>query len=489
MAQDSILVLDCGGADARQIAHAVRGAGVYCEIVDMRAGVGDIAGRNPAGLIALGGTEGACKLPGDLLLSGTPVLALGEAAQALLTAAGGATGEVALENKVPDVSIDGASALFQGIESGMRRIEKAYKITLPEGFSSIASCEGTVLAFASEEKNLYGLQFLLERNDIDGYRILSNFVKDICGCAGDWSLKSYLESAINGMRNRVGDGIAICPMTGGVDTAVCAALAHRALGERAKCVLIDTGLMTLGEGEGIERAFVEQMEVPLLRVQASKRFLTRLSSVTDPDRKREIVADEFGSTLADQGIGLEGREIFLVRGTIYNDVLDNAPSVATGGAPGHWTVLEPLRGLFKREVRELGTMLGVPARIVGRQPFPSAGLAVRCLGEVTPGRIETLRNADAIFKRVVEESGADKGVAQYFAMLAGVGALDSEGDRTGETVVLRAVQARETGRMQAVRLAFDVLETATYTILSEVPGVTRVLYDLTPQPPAAVEME
>lgn len=490
MASESILVLNCGGADAVQVARMVRGIGVYCEIVDLTRGGGDgVVDRNPAGVIALGGAQGTCPVPGELLSSGIPVLALGGAALSLLEAAGGERGDAAIADKVVDVLIQGKPPLFHDIEDNMRRVQRAWRVRLPDGFAAYALGEGVPLAFGDGKRRLFGLQFLPERNDVDSYHLLTNFVREICGCDGSWSLETYLESAVGGIRNRAKEGVVVCPMTGGVDTAVCAALAHRALGERALCVLIDTGLMTLGEAEALERDFAEKLRVPVRRIAAGGRFLARLRGVTDPAEKRRVVGEEFSAILREQDEALAGRDVFLVRGTIYDDVLGGVVSILTAGAPERWVPLEPLRGLFKREVRELGGMLGLPESVVARQPFPSAGLAVRCLGEVTPGRIEMLRVADAVFKSSMEEAGASKGLQMYFAALAGVHTLDDGGGRDGETVILRAVQQRDTEHTHPVRISADLLESVTEAVLREAKGVTRVMYDMTPRPPAADEYE
>ena len=489
MANESILALDCGGGDAMQVARAIRGIGVYCEIVDTRSGFDSVSGRDPAGMLLLGGSGGAPEVPAELLSQGIPILAMGAMAHALLAASGGTIGEPMIENQIADVRFEGNSPLFDGMEGSIHRIDQARTLSLPEGFLSYATGDGATLAFGDEKRRLYGLQFPLERNDMDGYRVLTNFVRNICQCTGNWSLESYLDQAVSGLRNRAKDGIAICPMTGGVDTAACAALTYRALGDRARCVLIDTGLMTLGEAEGVERAFNEEMNVPIVRIVAGERFLHALRGVSDSAQKERIVAEQFSALLHEQEPELAQGHIFLIRGTIYDDVLGNAADDAAMTAPGHWIAMEPLRGLFKHEVRELGGMLGLPDSIVKRQPFPGAGLAVRCMGEITPERIHTLRAADAVFKRTLEEASANRGLQMYFAALADLSTLDCAGSREGETVLLRAVQQRDTGSMFPPRMSFDVLEQATDAILREAPGVTRVLYDLTPRPPAAVEYE
>lgn len=461
---DLILILDLGGADTQFIARAVRGAGVYCEIVGMSEQWRE---RGASGLIVMGEKT---SFDPQVLAMDVPLLAIGPSSRALTLAMGGSVGSLALREEVCQVSYADLP-LFEGVEDGMRRIIRGYPMELPQGWTQIAWAEELPLAFADEANRRFAMQFMPERNDIDGIRILTNFLRKICECDGGWNVGEYLEGALEGLRNRVGDGCAICPMTGGVDTSVCAALAHKALGEKAKCVLVETGLNAEGETESLERAFTEHMGIPVLRIAAQDRFMARLQGISSEADKSRVVKDEFARIIAQQESGCDECATLLVQGTIYNDLLEKRTQAPLDS---RYTVIEPLRTLFKHEVRQLGEKLGLPASIVSRQPLPQAGLALRCLGEVTPERINTLRRADAIFRYIIQDEGADKGLRQYYAMLTRIG--------NESVAILRAIQGREGENASIARISYDILDNAAGRIRREVPQVDRVLYDLSAAP-------
>lgn len=484
MAQDLILVVDMGSEDAQHIARSVRNAGVYCEIVQHPE---RLLERGASGWIFIGGEQ---ELPAEIANADVPMLALGEACGPFLRAVGGSVGAFVVQQQVLDVHYE-PSPVFMEIEDGLRRIQRACALTLPDNWQIIAETEQAALAFSDAAGKRIGLQFMPERNDVDGYRMLANFMHIVCGCDANWTSENFLESAVEGLRNRVGSGMAICPMTGGVDSAVSAMLAYRALGERAICLFIDTGLNGEGQAETFEKVLGE-MGVPVRRVAAGNRMMLRLEGVRDPAQKRLVVADEFRRIVNEQRLKAGGEGTFVVQGTIYGDVLypeEHKEAMRKLDEEEGVIILEPLRTLFKYEVRSLGSLLGMPESLVNSQHYPSAGLALRCMGEVTPQRIGMLRKADAVFTQIVEEAGADKGLTQYFAVLTDMHTLDSRGGRNGAVIVLRAVISHRSQSASAARLSYDVLESAVNAILREVPGVDRVLYDLSPKPPAEVELE
>ena len=499
---DKILILDFGGTQARSVARKVRSERVFCEVLPHDAPIRLIGERNAKGIILAGGAEHgdeALRCDAQVFALGLPVLALGNAARLLATEMGGKTLGILAEDRAAEISF-GDSPIFDGLGDSDRYFERVDAIELPEGFAELAvSPGGLVPAFGCEEKNLYGLQFYPESNDPDGFTILANFAVGICGCAPVWSVESFVEYELEKVRRTVGDGRALIAISGGVDSAVCAALMHRAVGDNLTCLYVNTGLMRKGESELVARVFREQLGMELLCVDATDRFLARLRGVSDPQEKRRLVGDELLQVFADESRKL-GAFDFLVQGTIYPDVISSHahegiysldPKEVSVGDVVFERVGEPLRLLFKDEVRQVGEILGMPRELINRQPFPGPGLAIRCIGEVTRPKLEILREADAIFREEIADAGLDRRIWQYFAVLTDV---RSAGVRGGErryehTIALRAVSSQDAVSAYAYRLPYDLLERVVQRITTEVPGVNRVVYDMTGKPTALIEWE
>lgn len=492
---DMILVVDLGGFQARTIARMLRGDSVYCEIARPERALGSL--ENCRGII-VAGEGGRGVLSQELIDAGLPLMAMGSAARELCALLGGKPLGAQVEKRTGLISFED-SPLFDGIIESERYFERVDMLELPEGCRPIAYMPGGMVpAFEHAERRLYALQFYAETNDPDGLRILSNFARGVCGCEAWWSLESFARDTVEDLRARIGDGTALMSISGGVDSTVCAALTHRAIGDRLKCLYVNTGLMRQGEPELVKHTFSEQLGLELITVDASEQFLEKLRGVSDPEAKRLAVRDVMLHVVADEARKL-GKVDFLVQGTIYPDVL--AGNSADHSKANDRTTLmdhiefdhlvEPLHRLFKDEVRALGEVLGMPRDLIARQPFPEAGLAVRCLGEVTREKLEILSRADAIFREEIASAGLDKRIWQYFAVLTGVqtkGVLDGVHGR-GHVLALRAVSSKDAISASYYRLPYDLIERVVERITTEVPQINRVLYDVTGKPPATIEWE
>lgn len=499
MHNDMILVLDFGAQQGRSIARKVRGEQVYCEVLPYDASLESIQARAPRGIILAGGTMDAfapdaieCD-PGVFDMD-VPVLGMGYGARLLLRHLGGRRLKTVLSGQSAEIVFED-SPLFAGLSSTERYFERLDEHELPEGVVPIARTgDGLAVAFACE--NRYGTQFYAEQNDPDGFAVLRNFAQGICGCEPTWTIERFIDDAVADIRERMGDARrALIAISGGVDSAVCAALMHRAIGDRLCCLHVDTGLMREGETEMVMRLFRERMDITPIRVDASERFLNRLAGVYDPDEKRRVIDEEFLKIFQEEAHRL-GDVDCLVQGTIYNDVLeaDGRAKQSMGMVKdiGFGRLIEPVRRLFKEEVRQVGTTLGLPVELVGRQAFPGPGLAVRCMGEVTAHKLRMLRKADAIYSEAVAQAGLDRRIGQYFAVLTDVRTRDYSAlgvECPGYTVALRAVNHLGAMSANAYRLPYDLLERVVERITSEVEGVNRVVYDITGKPPASIEWE
>lgn len=498
MPGDMILVVDYGGTQVQSTARKLRGDQVYCEILPPDAAPGLLADPNVKGILLVGEPDEAQEVGEALYTAGLPVLALGACARRLCVAMGGKALAAQIEARTAQITF-ADSALFDGLIESDRYFDRVDMLELPDGCDAIAfSPGGVVPAFSDEEKKIYGLQFYAETNDPDGLRILSNFARGVCGCTPWWSMEAFAAEFEERMNAEFPTGTALLAISGGVDSSVCAAIMHRAIGDRLKCVFVDTGLMRLGEREIVKKVFLDDLGLDFVIVDAADRFLGRLQGISDPEQKREAVADEMMHVIANEARGF-GKIDCLVQGTIYPDVLSAKSS--DSGCPKDTTALmdhiefdllvEPLRMLFKDEVRELGEVLGLPKEIISRQPFPEAGLAVRCIGEVTRERLDMLGRADAIFREEIADAGLDRRIWQYFAVLTG---CKSYGMRDGKpsyeyAIALRAVSSQDAISAYAYRLPYDLLERVVARITTEVEGVNRVLYDATGKPPAMIEWE
>jgi GMP synthase (glutamine-hydrolysing) len=517
---DSIAILDFGSQTSQLIARRVREGDVYCELFRWDATVEEVLALNPKGYILSGGPasvydSGAPTLPDYVLASGRPVLGICYGMQLLTQALGGRVAPSQRREYGPaDILLRGSNVpLFPDSQFPDRdsfipvwmshgdRVER-----LPGGFSALATSENSPYAAMGDlNRGLYGVQFHPEVvHTPDGAAILRAFAVDVCGCAPDWTAGTFIEESVGAIRERVSDGRVVLGLSGGVDSAVVATLVHRAVGDQLTCIFVDTGMMRKGEPEQVVETFERAHGMRLVAVSAVEEFLGALAGVTDPEHKRRIIGEKFVRIFENEARRL-GRTDFLAQGTIYPDVIESAapdrPAAQrikshhnVGGLPPDmdFELVEPLRYLFKDEVRRVGSALGLPDEIVWRQPFPGPGLAVRILGEVTWERLETLRGADAIF--LDELHGANllrSETQQAFAVLLPVRSVGVMGDQRayGQTVTLRAVTTDDFMTADFARLSWDLLARISARITNEVPGVTRVVYDISGKPPATIEWE
>ena len=491
MDNDFILVLDLGGPEAIEMARKLRNQRYYTEIMSRTANLELFRRKSPRGILVVGGEGTEHPFPGGVLELGVPVLALGSAARMMLEACGAQSEGVLLKDQATQITFQ-SCPLFDTLTESDRYLARVDGFALPAGFESIATTlEGFSPAFANLERNLYGLQFYAESNDPDGGVILSNFAEKICGCTPIWTLQGYIEEETRFIRERIGDGRALMAISGGVDSATCAMLMRKAIGSRLECVFIDNGLLREGEAELVLNTYEYDLGLPLIHIDARERFLKRLRGVTDPVEKHRVVYDEYMDIMR-QVSAQHPEAAFFVQGTIYSDLLVGGSSdevYARRFDAGK--SLEPIRMLFKDEVRRLAEALGLPPALVNRQPFPAPGLAIRCLGEVTEERLKLLRLADAILREEVQAAGQDKRLAQYFALLGNDRTL---GRRDGGYVyeyvcMIRAVSEQGITAYSVGRLPYDLLDRVAGRIVAEVPGINRVTYDVTAGYNTAVEWE
>ena len=376
--------------------------------------------------------------------------------------------------------------LFAGLGENDRFFERVDGYILPDGYQPIAATPaGLMPGFAQLDKHIYALQFYVESNDPDGLHILETFAGAVCGCERSWTVENYAPMLIDRVRAEVGDAKVLLPVSGGVDSSVTAALMSRAIGSRLTCLRVDTGLLRKGDAELVRRAFTDQMKINLIEVNTQERFLKALRGLHAPQEKRSALYAEFAAVFAEQFIKAGDVEC-MAEGTIYPDVLRNRSPLVSNMLEGCRRI-EPLRMLFKEDVRELGRYLGVPEELTGQPSFESCGLSVRCLGEVTPERLAMLRDADAIFRQEVEKAALSRKVAQYFAVLTDMKTPGIHGE--GYVCALRALGSSNAGKAPAFKLPYDLMEAVVQRITTEIPGITHVVYDITGRPTAAVEWE
>jgi GMP synthase (glutamine-hydrolysing) len=510
----SILVLDFGAQYSQLIARRVREQNVYSELHPFNLSLEKIRAMQPAGIILSGGpssvyADGAPRVSPELFELGIPILGICYGVQlASLVLGGQVAAAQHREYGRASVKLEKASALMAGFETGEEfavwmshgdRVEK-----LPDGFSMVGTSPNCPFAVVEAPgRRFWGVQFHPEVvHTPRGGEILGNFIFKICGCQPTWTMANFVDEAISAVKRQVGEGRVICGLSGGVDSSVAAALVHRAVGDKLTCIFVDNGLLRAGERGQVEALFRDAFRMNLVVVDAADRFLAKLAGVTDPEKKRKIIGYEFIAVFEEEARKVGGAD-FLVQGTLYPDVIESVshkgPSATikshhnVGGLPEkmHLKLVEPLRELFKDEVRALGAEVGLPRHVLWRQPFPGPGLAVRVLGEVTKQRCDVLRGADTIIDEEIRAAGLYESIWQSFGVLLPVQTVGVMGDeRTyADVLAVRAVHSKDGMTADWVPLPYEVLATISSRIVNEVRGVNRVVYDISSKPPATIEWE
>ncbi len=513
MNNQKILILDFGGQYNQLIARRVREHHVYCEVKPYDLPLEEIRRFDPIGIIFTGGPnsvyeERAPHVDPELFRLGLPILGICYGCQLLAHSLGGlvtaAQADSAREYGKTPTCFDTDCTLFRGLpeESVTWMSHGDYMAKVPEGFSLVAhSAACPTVGICDEKRRFYGVQFHPEVNHTEyGSGMLRNFLYEICGAVGDWTMSDYKREAIQAVRQKVGGGKVLLALSGGVDSSVAAALLAEAVGSQLTCVFVDHGLMRLNEGDEVEAAF-SKWDLNFVRVNAEDRFLIRLAGVTEPERKRKIIGEEFIRVFEQEAKKI-GAVDYLAQGTIYPDVIESGKGEAAvikshhnvGGLPDYVDfkeIIEPLRMLFKDEVRSLGRELGLPEYLVMRQPFPGPGLGIRIIGDVTKEKLDMLRQADFIFRDEVAKAGLEQSMSQYFAALTNMRSVGVMGDGRSYdyAVALRSVQTSDFMTADWSRLPYELLDRVSVRIVNEVRGINRVLYDVTSKPPSTVEFE
>ncbi|MGM9629203.1 glutamine-hydrolyzing GMP synthase [Butyricicoccus sp.] len=507
-----VLIIDFGGQYNQLIARRVRENNVYCEVKPYTTPLEELKALNPIGIIFTGGPnsvylEESPHISKEIFEWGVPVLGICYGCQLMAYTLGGevtpAQDDSAREYGKTKTYYNTDCKLFQGLpEEGISWMSHSdYMARVPEGFALVAHSDACPnVAIADESRGFYGVQYHPEVNHTEhGQDMLHNFLYNVCGAVGDWTMEDYCKTAIAAVREQVGDGKVLLGLSGGVDSSVAAALLAEAVGNQLTCVFVDHGLMRKNEGDEVEAAF-KKWDINFVRADAEQRFLDKLAGVTEPEKKRKIIGAEFIRVFEEESSKV-GQVDFLVQGTIYPDVIESGKGDAAvikshhnvGGLPDdvQFQIIEPLRMLFKDEVRQLGRELGLPEYLVMRQPFPGPGLAIRIIGEITKEKADILRDADAIFREEISNAGLQYSINQYFAVLTNMRSVGVMGDaRTYDyTLALRGVTTTDFMTADWARIPYEVLDKASSRIVNEVAGINRIVYDITSKPPATIEWE